>query len=197
MAKHTDLDFGRILASAVEAAMGEESQHDEPQRRDHGGGSHTMRRVATGIAVAAVARVAVSKGPKLVTKAAPKLMNLPNLSDVSDRFSGMTDRVRDNLTERGWLGDEEDGYEEDEPVDEEEDLPEDEEEDLPEDEEEDLPEDEEEDLPEDEEEDEPEAEEEDLPEDEEEDEPVDEFDDEDQEPEDEEEDLPEDEEEDL
>src|SRR5215217_5327876 len=177
MAKNTDLDFGRILASAVEAAMGEDGQHDEPQRRERGGGSHTMRRVATGIAVAAVARVAVSKGPKLMTKAAPKLLNLPNFSDVSDRVSGMTDRVRDNLTDRGWLGDEEDGYEDDdELVDEEEDLPEDEEEDEPEAEEEDLPEDE---FDEDE---EPEDEEDDLPEDE--------FD-EDEEPEDEEEDLPE------
>src|SRR2546421_540678 len=179
MPKNTDhLDLGRILTSAVEAALGEDGQHDESDGRDRrGGGHHTMRRVATGIAVATVARVAVSKGPKLVTKAAPKLMNLPNLSDVSDRVSGMTERVRDNLADRGWLGEEDDDYEGEAVDDEEGDEPEDEEEDLSEDEEDEEPEDEEEDFPDDEEDDEPEDEEEDLPEDE--------FDDEDEDEEDE------------
>jgi hypothetical protein len=168
-----DLDFGRILASAVEAAIGDDSQQDESAGRDQRGGrhGHALRNVAAGLAVAAAARIAYSKTPTVVKKAAPRVLGLPKLSDVTDKFADMTDRVRDGLSDRGWLGDNEDedlpeDELDDEPVDEEEDLPEDEEEDLPEDEEEDLPEDEEEDLPEDEEEDLPEDEEEDLPEDE-------------------------------
>src|SRR3954469_10307407 len=184
-----DLDFGRILASAVEAALGDENgQGDSGGPDNRGRGGHAMRNGGAGVGVAAAARVAYSKTPTLVKKAVPRVLGLPKLSDVSDKFTDMTDRVRDGLADHGWLGDDEPEDEEaGVPEDEEEDLPEDEEEDLPEDELDDEPEDEEEDLPEDEEEDLPEYEEEDLPEDELEDEPEDE----------EEEDLPEDEEEDL
>src|SRR6059058_1560651 len=95
-----DLDFSRILVSAVEAAFGDENgQGDSGGRnnRDGSGHGHAMRNVAAGLAVAAAARVAYSKTPTLVKKAVPRVLGLPKLSDVSDKFTDMTDRVRDGL----------------------------------------------------------------------------------------------------
>ena|SRR5215211_7309128 len=148
------VDLGRVANKALEAAL------EDGEQRHHRSG---LRMVAAGAALAVVARAAVSKAPGLV--------RIPGLSDLRD----IPDRVRDRLSDVGWLDDEA-------PVDEEE-LLEDEEpvddEDFEEPEAEAEPADDEE-----------EYDEEDEPEDEPENEAEEDFDEEEEEPEDEEDEEP-------
>src|SRR3954452_20783809 len=133
------VDYKRVVEAAVNAAFNE-NHADAEQSKKHGSGG--VKAVAAGAALVAVARVAAKKVPGRMAS-----MALPNIGDL-------TDRVRDRLTESGWLGDDEDeGYEDgdDYDVEGEADYADEPEEDDPE---EDEPED---DEPE---EDEPEAEEE-------------------------------------
>jgi hypothetical protein len=99
------VDVNRIAAKAIEAAF--ENEQPRPKRRHSG-----LKAVAAGAALAAAARVAVTKGP-----------DMPGLSKLSgSAFSRVPDMVRGRLNEYGLLG-------EDEPEDEEiadEQLPEDE-----------------------------------------------------------------------
>src|SRR3954451_16942803 len=91
----SSLDLGRVAAVALEAALDD--------------GSHRHRRfsrlgaVATGAALAAAARVAVSR--------APGLPRLPDLAEVGHR-------IHDRLADRGWIGDEDEVVDDDEPRDE-------------------------------------------------------------------------------
>src|SRR4051812_15551338 len=155
------LDLSRMAAAALESALDD----GEPKHKPSNG----LRTLAAGAALAAAARVAVTKGPSL-SGGLSGLRTMAKLRDVPDR-------VRDRLTEAGWLGDDEEDQEpvDDEPVDEAE--PEDDEE--LEDDEEELEEDEDED-----EELEPVAEDEDLEEDEDDEEELDEGEEEDEDEED-------------
>ena len=112
MARRKGIDMSRIATAAVEAAF-----EDEHQPRRHFSGA---KAVATGVALAAVARVAVKKAPGL-------LPTPPSLSNL-------TDNVRDRLAEHGWL-DEEEPLDQEEPLDEAEGWDEEEDEDEPEDDE--------------------------------------------------------------
>src|SRR5215218_8449203 len=135
------VDLGRVANKALEAAL------EDGEQRHHRSG---LRMVAAGAALAVVARAAVSKAPGLV--------RIPGLSDLRD----IPDRVRDRLSDVGWLDDEapvdeEELLEDEEPVDDE-DFEEPEAEAEPEDEPENEAEedfDEEEEEPEDEEDEEP------------------------------------------
>jgi hypothetical protein len=145
--------MGRIASTAIDTAL----NGDQPRPRRFSG----VKAVAAGAALAAAARVAVSKAP-----------SIPGMS----RISNLTDGVWDKLAEHGWIEDEEPPEDEEmeepeaeaeedeeEPDEDEEDEDEDDEE--PEDEEPEQPEDEEPEQPED---DEPEDDEPEDPEDEEE-----------------------------
>src|SRR4051794_24645115 len=84
------VDYKRVVEAAVTAAFNENHGGPTIEPRKHGSGVKT---VAAGAALVAVARVAVKKAPDMV--------HLPKIGDL-------TDRVRDRLTESGWLGDDED-----------------------------------------------------------------------------------------
>src|SRR3954470_2749417 len=84
------VDYKRVVEAAVTAAFNENHGGPTIEPRKHGSGVKT---VAAGAALVAVARVAVKKAPAMV--------HLPKIGDL-------TDRVRDRLTESGWLGDDED-----------------------------------------------------------------------------------------
>src|SRR3954454_24915501 len=84
------VDSRRVVEAAVTAAFNEDHGGSITEPRKHGSGIKT---VAAGAALVAVARVAVKKAPDMV--------HLPKIGDL-------TDRVRDRLTESGWLGDDED-----------------------------------------------------------------------------------------
>jgi|SRR5919201_598677 hypothetical protein len=97
----------RVAAAAVEAALGDE----QPRRRLSG-----ARAVATGVAIATVARVAVKKAPGILPGAVKKV---PGILPGADRISDLTASVRERLAENGWIDDEFEKYEdEDELVDE-------------------------------------------------------------------------------
>src|SRR3954471_16184222 len=84
------VDYKRVVEAAVTAAFDGDHGGTITEPRKHGSGVKT---VAAGAALVAVARVAVKKAPDMV--------HLPKIGDL-------TDRVRDRLTESGWLGDDED-----------------------------------------------------------------------------------------
>src|SRR3954468_4333923 len=84
------VDYKRVVEAAVTAAFNENHAGPTIEPRKHGSGVKT---VAAGAALVAVARVAVKKAPDMV--------HLPKIGDL-------TDRVRDRLTESGWLGDDDD-----------------------------------------------------------------------------------------
>src|SRR3954447_13867442 len=84
------VDYKRVVEAAVTAAFNENHGGPTIEPRKHGSGVKT---VAAGAALVAVARVAVKKATDMV--------HLPKIGDL-------TDRVRDCLTESGWLGDDED-----------------------------------------------------------------------------------------
>jgi hypothetical protein len=139
--------MGRIASTAIDTAL----NGDQPRPRRFSG----VKAVAAGAALAAAARVAVSKAP-----------SIPGMS----RISNLTDGVWDKLAEHGWIEDEEPPEDEEmeEPeaeAEEDEEEPDEDEEDEDEDEDDEEPEDEEPEQPED---DEPEDDEPEDPEDEEE-----------------------------
>jgi hypothetical protein len=119
--------MGRIASTAIDTAL----NGDQPRPRRFSG----VKAVAAGAALAAAARVAVSKAP-----------SIPGMS----RISNLTDGVWDKLAEHGWIEDEEPP--EDEEMEEPEAEAEEDEEEPDEDEEDEEPEDEEPEDPEDEEE---------------------------------------------
>ena len=81
--KDPDVDLTRILAAAIAAAL-DEHEHAEPVRRRRG--LSGMRGIATGAAVAVVARAAVSKLPPLSE------LNLPELAaDMRERVANLVD----------------------------------------------------------------------------------------------------------
>jgi hypothetical protein len=132
--------MGRIASTAIDTAL----NGDQPRPRRFSG----VKAVAAGAALAAAARVAVSKAP-----------SIPGMS----RISNLTDGVWDKLAEHGWIEDEEPP--EDEEMEEPEAEAEEDEEEPDEDEEDEEPEDEEpeDEEPEDEEPEDPEDEEEPAP----------------------------------
>ena len=77
------IDISRVAAAAIDTALNDGTP---PRRRRSG-----LRAVAAGAALATVARVAVTKAPEL-----------RRVLDVSR----VTERVRDELAERGWLPEE-------------------------------------------------------------------------------------------
>src|SRR3954468_23190693 len=98
------VDYKRVVEAAVTAAFNENHGGPTIEPRKHGSGVKT---VAAGAALVAVARVAVKKAPDMV--------HLPKIGDL-------TDRVRDRLTESGWLGDDQDDDDDDFDVEDEADL---------------------------------------------------------------------------
>src|SRR3954463_2383373 len=107
MAKNkSDIDMRRVLASAIQAALDDTDGSSDEQSRSRGSqhGHGALKGIVAGVAIAAAARMAASKTPKLATK----LLPVPSLSGVTDRFAGVTDRVRDRLED--WLDEDDDDY---------------------------------------------------------------------------------------
>src|SRR5215212_6601475 len=97
------VDLKRVAEVAVNAAFNEDGQPPPPDHR--GGHRSAARSLAAGVALAAVARVAVKKAPSLVQKA-PDILHLPDIGEL-------TDQLRDRVDQ--WFGEDEEFDEAEEP----------------------------------------------------------------------------------
>src|SRR4051794_4643472 len=89
------IDLSRMAAAALDTALDDGTRPPAPQRR---GG---LRTVVAGAALAATARVLVTRRPSLT--------GLAHLPAALDELRDAPERLRERLVDAGWLDDDEDG----------------------------------------------------------------------------------------